>query len=139
MLTARRWIDTLAVQLLVDRVGTALVWMQRAPDLDEAVVVGSAAERARAMSGRERGRLIEEEELGEAARLLQRRTVPAAKLEPARDPPPDSEPPTDAPLVVVQAAAVPVYETTSGICNEIAERRHAILSRHGVGTVAPRG
>ena len=138
-LTARRWIDTFAVQLLVDRVGTALAWMQRAPDPDEAVVVGSATERARAMSGCERGRLVEEEELGEAAGLQQRRAVPAAELEPARDPPPDSEPPMDAPLVVVQAAAVPVHETTSGIGDEIAEGSDAILSRHGVGTVAPRG
>ncbi len=138
-LPARRGIDPLAVQLLVHRVGTVLAWMQRAPDLDEAVVVGSATERTRAVSGCERGRLVEEEQLGEAAGLQQRRAMPAAEREPARDPPPDSEPPADVPLVVVQAAAVSVDEAASGIGDEVAEGSDAILSRHGVGTVAPHG
>ena len=70
---ARAGIDALGVQLRVDRVRSDLAGVSVAPDLAEAVVVLAAAERARAMSGGEGGRLVEEEELGEAARLEQRR------------------------------------------------------------------
>ena len=67
-LRARARRDALAVQLEVDRVGSGLARMELAPDLAQAHVVGAPAERARAMAGGERRHLVEEEQLGEAAR-----------------------------------------------------------------------
>ena len=58
------------------------------PQLVEADVVLAPALRARPVAGGERGRLVEEEQLGELPRLHQRRAVPAAELEPAGDPAP---------------------------------------------------
>ena len=69
---SRLRIDSLSVQLLVHRVGSALARMELRPDRHEAVVVGAAAERARPVAGGEGCRLVEEEELGEAAGLHQR-------------------------------------------------------------------
>ena len=60
-LRARAGIDALAVQLRVDRVHSDLSGMERAPDLREAFVIRSPAERAGAMTGGEGGRLVEEE------------------------------------------------------------------------------
>jgi hypothetical protein len=55
------------VKLMVDRIGSALVWVKLRPDLGQPVVVGSPALRAGSMAGRERGGVIEEEQLGVAA------------------------------------------------------------------------
>src|SRR5439155_15208037 len=74
---ARAGIDALRVELRVDRVCADLAGMELAPDRREPVVVLAAAERAGPMSGRQGGRLVEEEELGEAARLQERLAVPA--------------------------------------------------------------
>src|SRR5262245_17522873 len=97
-------VDALAVELLVHRVRST----RPREELAEAHVVLPAAQGARPVARRERGRLVEEEELRELARLEQRLAVPAAELEPARDPAPRRPAPADPPLVVVQAAAVPV-------------------------------
>ena len=67
-------VDALGVQLRVDRVRSDLAGWTCARSA-EAVVVLAPAERARAMTGGERGRLVEEEELGEAAGLEQRRAA----------------------------------------------------------------
>ena len=80
----------------VDRVGAGLARVELAPDRAEAVVVLAPAERARAMPGRERGRLVEEEELREPPGLEQRPPQPAAELEPAGDPAPAVVAPADA-------------------------------------------
>src|SRR6188508_3312358 len=104
--------------------------MELAPQLPEANVVLAAAERAGAMACRERGRLVEEEELRELAGLQQRAALPASELEPARDPALHAEPLPDATGVVVQAAAVPVDEAARRVGDELAERRHAVLKRH---------
>ena len=127
---ARTRIDPLRVELRVDRVGADLVGMQLAPDLPEPHVVLAAAERARAMPRGERGRLIEEEQLGEAARLQQRLAMPPVEPEPARDPALAAEPPPDPTVFVVQAPPVPVHEPASGFGDQFAERRHAVLQRH---------
>ena len=82
------------------------------------------------MPGRERGRLVEEEELGEPSRLHQRRAVPAAELEPAGDPALAVVAPPDAPALVVQTAAVPVDEPARRVGDELAERRDPVLERH---------
>jgi hypothetical protein len=83
-LYALRRIDAFTVQLRIDRIGSDLAGMELAPDCQEAVVVSATAESAWAMSGRERSRLVEEEQFREAARLLERCAVPPAELEPAR-------------------------------------------------------
>src|SRR5262249_4583238 len=102
----------------------------RAPEVGEAPIVLAAAERARPVPGGERRRLVEEEQLGEAARLQQRRPAPAAKLELARDPAPHGEAAADRAGRVVQAAAVAVDEPALGRLDQLAERRDAILTRH---------
>src|SRR6476469_3005231 len=73
---------------------------------EEARVVGTAAERARAVAGAEGGRLVEEEELGELPRLQQRPAVPALELEPAGDPAARRLTPSDPAPSIVQAASV---------------------------------
>ena len=80
-------IEPFAVELRVDRVGARLSRVDPAPDLDEPVVVLAPAERARPVAGGERGRLVQEEQLGEAAGLHQRFAVPSAEPEPTGDPP----------------------------------------------------
>jgi hypothetical protein len=79
------------------------------------------------MAGRERGGLVEEEQLREPARLQQRRPVPAAELEPARDPPPPVVVAADPPGGVVQAAAVGVDEPARRDRDQLATGRDAIL------------
>src|SRR5205823_1993148 len=79
-------IHALGVELRVDRVGPCATPVELAPHRAEPVVVLAPAERAGTVAGGERGRFVEEEELGEATRLQQRLAVPAAKREPAGDP-----------------------------------------------------
>ena len=66
------------------------------------------------MAGGEGGRLVEEEELRELARLHQRPPMPAAELEPAGDPALRRPAAPDPTFVVVEAAAVAVDEPASG-------------------------
>ena len=126
----RAAVDALRVELRVDRVRPDRARMELAPELAEAHVVLAAAERARTVPGRERGRLVQEEQLGELPRLHQRLAVPAAELEPARDPAPRRPAPADPSLLVVQAAAVPVDEPAGGVRDQVAARRDAVLTRH---------
>src|SRR5207244_12987565 len=72
----RAAVESLGVQPRVDRVRALLARIQRLPERDEAVVVLAAALGARAVAGRERRRLIEEEELGVASGLHE--PLPAA-------------------------------------------------------------
>src|SRR5262249_7640181 len=111
----------------VDRVRAFLARMDVLPERREANVVLPAAQRAGPVPRRERGRLVEEEELGELAGLHQRLTVPALELEPARDPALRGVAAANAPLVVVQAPAVPVDEPPRRVRDQLAERRDAIL------------
>ena len=117
------------MELDVDRVGSDLAWMQVAPDRDETVVVLAPALRAGAVAGRERGHLVEEEELRVAAGLQQRASPPAAELEPARDPALHRVAAANAALRVVETAAIAVDESAGGICDQIAERRDPVLER----------
>ena len=82
------------------------------------------------MAGGERRRFVEEEELGEASGLQQRTALPAAELEPARDPAPAVVAAADAPFVVVEAATVPVDQAARGVCDELAQRCDPVLQRH---------
>src|SRR5438876_6848081 len=104
--------------------------MKLAPDRTQPPVVLAPAQRACAVAGGERRRVVEEEELGEAPGLEQRSAMPAAEPEPARDPPLPVVAAADASIVVVQAAAVAVDETARGIGNQVAQWCDAVLQRH---------
>ena len=122
--------DAFPMELRIDHVGSALVLVERGPDFEQEFVVGAAAECAGPVPGREGGRLIQEEELREAARLHERPAVPAAELEPTRDPALDLIATTDAPLVVVEAPAVAVHKPPRWIRNQFTEGCDSILERH---------
>jgi murein endopeptidase len=127
---ARARIEALVVQLTVDRVSADLTRMQVAPERGQPVVVGASAEGTGPMPGGQRRRLVEKEQLGEAAGLEQGSALPAAELQPAGDPAPDGVTGPDAALLVVEAAAVAVDETARGVGDQLAERRYAVLTRH---------
>src|SRR5207244_11138879 len=78
-------VEPLSVQPGVDRVRSDLAGVELPPERDQPVVVLSSAERAGTVPGRERGRVIEEEELGESSRLEQRLSAPAAEFAPTGD------------------------------------------------------
>jgi hypothetical protein len=130
-LAARRRVDALGVQARVDRIGAGLAGMKLPPELGEADVVLAPAESARAVPGGERRRLVEEEELREAARLQERTAPPAAEAEAARDPPLARVAPADPPGLVVETAAVAVDEAARRVGDELSERRRAVPERHG--------
>ena len=127
---ARVGVEALGVQLGVHRIGADLAGVEPAPDRREADVVLAPAESARAVPGCERRRLVEEEELGEQARLEERAPLPAPELEPAGDPPLRGVPPSDPACVVVEAAAVSVDEPARRARDQLTERRDAVLQRH---------
>ena len=126
---ARHGVEALVVEPDVDRVGSALA-VQVEPLRCEAVVVLAAALGARTVAGRERRRLVEEEQLREPSRAHQRRAPPATELEAARDPAPHLEVAPDTPLGVVEAAAISVDEASRGVGDQLPERRHAVPERH---------
>jgi hypothetical protein len=80
--------------------------------------------------GRERGRLVEEEEGGVAAPRRNGCAVPAAELQPARDPAAAGVVADDAPACVVQAATVSVDEPTLGRGDDFAQGSHTVRERH---------
>jgi len=118
------------VELRVHRLGADPAGVEFAPDREEALVVGTPAQRARAMSRRERRGLVEEEELGEPTRHHQRTAVPSPEPEPAGDPALAVVAPPDTPVLVVQTAAIPVHKATGGIGDELPEGSDPILKWH---------
>src|SRR5829696_158179 len=126
------------MELRVDRVGPDRAGMDLAPELPEPDVVLTATQCARPVPGRERRRVVKEEQLGELPRLHQLLAMPAAELEPARDPAPRRPPPADPSLLVMQATAIPVDEPARGISNQLAARSDAIPARHPKGRTPPR-
>jgi hypothetical protein len=122
--------DPLAVELLVDGVSSALPRMERAPKFAEPHVVVAAAKRARAVSSSERCRLVEEEQLGELPRLNERLAVPAAELEPTRDPTPAVVAPSDSALIIVEASAVAEDEAAGGMRYQLTAGRDPVAKRH---------
>src|SRR5439155_794137 len=123
--------EPLLVQPLVDLVRAA-----RSGEREESLVVLAPAERAGAVPGRERGRLVEEEQLGEPPRLQQRLPPPAAELEPAGDPALRRRAPANPPVVVMEAAAIAIDEPAGGVGDELAERSDPVLQRHRPGRVS---
>ena len=111
---------------LVDGVGAFL-----ADELHEADVVLAPALGARPVPGRERGRLVEEEQAGVAVRRHRPAdAVAAAELEAARDPALHLPVAPDPAIRVVQTPAVAVDEPTLGRRDQLPERRDAVLERH---------
>src|SRR5262249_37907167 len=106
---------------------------------EEAAVIRVPTLGARPVTGGERGRLVEEEEAGVATRRHRPiRPVTAAKFQPAGDPPLHLPLPPDDSAVVVQAPAVGVHEAALRRREQLAERRHPVLSRHQiVRTILP--
>jgi len=125
-----RGVNALGVKLSVYRIGADLSGMHRAPDRREADVVLVPAQGARAVARGERGRLVQEEQLGEPAGLQQGRPMPVAEAEPARDPSRAGVATTDATVVVVEAATVPLLEPARGIGDELTEGGDAVPLRH---------
>ena len=107
--------ETLLVQALVESGGTRL-----AGDLQETVVVVAAALGARPVTGGERGRFVEEEELRVAPLLLLLDAAALLELEPAGDPTLDLESTHDGSVRIVQAPSVAVDEPTRGIDDQVA-------------------
>jgi hypothetical protein len=62
--------------------------------------------------------------------------VPAPELEATRDPALDLVAPTDASVLVVEAATVPVHKATRWIGNQLSEGRNSILERHRSCSIA---
>jgi len=94
-------VQAFGVQPPVDQVGGGLARMLLGPAADELVVVRAAAQGARTVAGRQRGRLVQEEQLGESAGLHQRCAMPAAEAQPAGDPPAARVRPADPALGIV--------------------------------------
>jgi hypothetical protein len=82
------------------------------------------------VAGGKRGDLVEEEELGEAARLEKGMATPAPELELAGDPAASVIASADLTLSVVQAAPVAVHEAPLGGRDERAQWGDAIGERH---------
>jgi hypothetical protein len=123
------------VELGVDRIGSFLPGVDAFPEPGEMLVVGVSAERAGSVPGRERGCLVEEEELGELAGLEEWAPMPSPELELARDPALAVETAPDPARVVVQAAAVPVNEATSRNRDELTEGRNPVLQQSGFSSL----
>ena len=122
-------IETLGVQLGVDRIGSHLARMQVAPDRDQTVVVLAPALRTGAVAGGERGHLVEEEQLRVAARLQKGAAPAAAELEPARDPAFHRVAAANAALGVVERAAIAVDEAPGRVGDQLAQGRDPVLER----------
>jgi hypothetical protein len=125
-------IDPLGVQPQVDRVRARLV-VQLPPERGEPHVVLPATLGARTVARGERGRLVEEEQLREAAGAHQRMAAAVLELEAARDPAAHLVAPHDPTRGVVQAPAIAVHEPTGRIGEEVSERGDAVLQRHASG------
>jgi hypothetical protein len=118
-------VEPLVVKTRVDLVGTP-----RSDELEEQLVVGSTAERARPVTRGERGRLVEEEELGEAAGLEQRRAMPVLEPQPARDPSPPGVGAPDGSVRVVETTPVAVHEAARRVGDQLTQRRDTVAERH---------
>jgi hypothetical protein len=126
----RPGIDPLGVEPQIDRVRTDWITVALFPCVTETDVVLAPAKRTWAMTRGERGRLVQEEQLRELARLQQRAPVPAAELQATRDPPSYRPLSSNTSEIVVQTATVPVHEPPGWVRDELAEGRDAVLEWH---------
>ena len=122
--------EAFLVKLIVNCVGTVLTRVKLRPDLRQAVVVGSPAFGAGTMAGRQRGRLVEEEQLRVAAGRHEWGPTPSAKLQATGDPSLGCVEAANRAGVIVKAPAVAVDEASLGGRDQISQRRHAVLTWH---------
>src|SRR3954454_22951931 len=100
--------------------------MDLRPRVDELFVIDVPAKTTRPVSGRECSRLVEEEQLGEPARLHEPPAMPPSELELAGDPPPDAVRTADVPLRVVHVPAIRVHEAPRRDGDRLPQRCHPI-------------
>src|ERR1700749_1823931 len=131
-LLARRGVHPLRVQLVVHRVGADLPGVQRLPHRAEALVVLIAALAAWPVACGKRGRLIQEEQLGVAPGLHERRPPAALELQAARDPAAHAPAAADLALGVVDDPAVGVDQTARGVGEDLLLRGGAVAQGHRV-------
>jgi SAM-dependent methyltransferase len=81
--------------------------------------------------------LVEEEQLREPPGLHQRLAVPPTELEATSDPAADAVGSPDPPVLVVQAPAVPIHETSCTIGDHLAEWRDPVRQRHRITIPTP--
>ena len=118
------------MELRVDGISSDRLVVSSPPHLGKADVVLATAQRARPVTGGERRRLIQEEELREPAGLHERGSVPATKFEPTRDPAPAGVSAPDPPRCVVQASTIAVHEPSCRMRDQLAGGRDSVLERH---------
>src|SRR5690348_14881418 len=100
--------------------------MRAGPGMAESLVILAAALGAGTMPRRQRGRLIEEEQLGVVARMHDL-TPPPAKLQHTHDPAAHLAVTHDLAALIVQHAAIAEHQPTLGRRDEVAKRGHAVL------------
>jgi len=131
--------DPLGMQPRIQRIGpSAVSEVKIVPKCDKLSVVLVAAEGAGAVTGGKCCRLVEEEQLGESARLEEALALPPPELQAAGDPASAVEAPPDRPVRVVEAAAVAVDKAPRRVGDQIAERRDPVLKRHERDSIATR-
>jgi antitoxin (DNA-binding transcriptional repressor) of toxin-antitoxin stability system len=101
------------------------------PDVSEQDVAGVLALGAGPVAGRQRGRLIQEEQLRVSTRCHDRPITPS-ELQDTDEPTLASKWPPDSLVFVVQTAAVAHQGATALGCDQLPKRRHAILSRQRI-------
>ena len=139
-LGARAGIDALAVELQVDRVGSR-------PARDEARARSRRGARSR-RAGRARRAGGPPASAVTSSRKNSSVNFPGCSLGPRSQPRNSSRhaiqrrvavPPPDAPGIVMHAPAIPVEEAARRVCDELGERRHAILQWHPAATPSREG
>jgi hypothetical protein len=122
--------EAFQMKLIINCIGTVLAEVNLRPDLGQAVVVGSPALSARPMASRERGSVVEEEQLRITARRHERRPTSAAKPQTTGNPSPCSVKPANRSTVVVKTPAVAVDEPSLSGGDQISQRRDTVLKWH---------
>jgi hypothetical protein len=124
-------VNPFRVQCMIDLVdlGRSLV-VRLHPRLAEAEEILAAALRTRPVAGRQGGRLVQEEELGEPAGA-QEFAPPPLELEPAGDPPPDLPGTNQPAVIVVKDTPIPEKESARIGGDDLPERRDSVAERHG--------
>jgi hypothetical protein len=125
--------QTISVQLGIDLIGgwqfLRQILMRGDPAVAEVLILEVPALGAGSVSGRQRSRLVKEEELGVETRLHDS-AVPAAKLESAHQPSPALTIAHDLLLRVMENSSIAEHQASLGNGDELARWSDAVLSWH---------
>jgi hypothetical protein len=125
--------QTISVELGVDLIGgrqfPRQILMCGDPAVAEMLIFKVAALGAGSVSGRQRSRLVKEEELGVESRPHDS-AVPAAELESAHQPSPALTIAHDPLLRVMENSSIAEHQASLGNSDELARGGDAVLSRH---------